>query len=392
MNKAKVSIVRAYDYDCVQIRSAVEKGIKLIGGLERVVKPSDSVFVKINHLPPPSPPEKGIITHPVFVEAVLNLLTEVSANITVGDDIQSYAGDGFQLSGFRRMCKRAGVRLINLKEAGFVEVRCNGHFLEKVHLSRIALDADVIVNLPKLKTHSLTILTGGVKNMYGTVPIGLRTRLHGEYPRREDFSQVLIDIFSAIRPQLTIMDGIIAMEGEGPASGSLRNLGVILVSQDAVALDTVAAKIIGLDPMVVHTIRYCEERGLGVGNLHNIEVLSERIENVAVHDFKPPTSAASSLVSRVPRFLSRFLVGQLTIKPRVLGRSCTGCLECKKICPVAAISIRYEKAKINHRMCIQCMCCHEVCRFSAIMPKRSIAGATIHFLMTIVRKLMAASA
>jgi len=388
MNKAKVSIVRAHDYDYAEIYAAMEKGIELIGGLAKIVSPGSKVFVKINHISPPSPAEKGLVTHPVFVEAVLDLLKEVGADITVGDDIQS-TGDGFQVSGFRQMCQRAGVRLINLREAGFVETACNGHFLEKVYLSKISLDADVIINLPKLKTHSLCVFTGGVKNMYGTIPSGHRTKFHAEYIKNEDFSQVLTDIFSAIRPQLTIMDGIIAMEGEGPAAGSLRRLGVILTSQDTVAVDAVATKIIGLNPMDIYTTRYSDERGLGVGNLQNIEVVGEGIDDVTIPDFRPPASVANALARRVPLFLPRFILRQISIKPSVIERLCSGCAECKKICPVGAISISSETAKIDHDICIECMCCHEVCRFDAIVPKQSIAGRTIQFLVRILRKLRA---
>jgi uncharacterized protein (DUF362 family)/Pyruvate/2-oxoacid:ferredoxin oxidoreductase delta subunit len=316
------------------------------------------------------------------------LLKEVGADITVGDDIQS-TGDGFQVSGFRQMCQRAGVRLANLREAGFVETVCNGHFLEKVYLSKIALDADVIINLPKLKTHSLCVFTGGVKNMYGTIPSGHRTKFHGEYIRNEDFSQMLTDIFSAIRPQLTIMDGIIAMEGEGPAAGTLRKLGVILASQDTVAVDAVATKIIGINPMDIHTTRYSDERGLGVGNLQNIEVVGEGIDGVTVPDFKPPSSAVNMLTRRVPRGLPRFILRQLSVKPSVIERLCSGCSECEKICPVGAIAVSSKTAKIDHGICIECMCCHEVCRFDAIVPKRSITGNTIQFLVNILRKLRA---
>jgi len=389
MNKAKVSIVRAHDYDYAELYVAVGKGIELIGGLAKIVPPGSKVFVKINHLPPPSPAEKGIITHPVFVEVILDLLKEVGADITVGDDITSGSGDGFQISGFRQMCQRAGVRLTNLREAGFVETVCNGHFLEKVYLSKIALDADVIINLPKLKTHSLCVFTGGVKNFYGTIPSGLRRKFHAEYMRSEDFSQVLTDIFSAIRPQLTIMDGIIAMEGEGPAAGNLRRLGVILTSQDTVAVDAVATKIIGLNPMDIHTTRYSDERGLGVGNLQNIEVIGERIDDVTVPDFKPPASAVNALARRMPRVLPRFILDQLSIKPSVIEHRCSGCSECEKICPVGAISVSGETAKIDYSICIQCMCCHEVCRFNAIVPKQSIIGSTIQFLANILRKLRA---
>jgi len=387
LNKARVSIVIAHGYDRDLIHAAVKKGVELIGGLERIVPPGSKVFVKINHLSPASPPEKGIVTHPVFVEAVLELLKMVSADITVGDDIDSDAGDGFQISGFRQMCERAGVRLVNLREAGFVETGCNGHFLDKVYLSRIAVDADVIVNLPKLKTHSLTVFTGGVKNMYGTIPSGLRRKLHGDYIRSEDFSQALTDIFSAIRPQLTIMDGIVAMEGEGPASGNLRSLGVILTSRDTLALDTVATKIIGLNPRDVYTTRYSEERGLGIGSLENIEVLGERIDSVAVINFKHPAAAINVLMRLIPTSLPGLIFEQLSIKLRVKGSQCTGCGECVKACPAGAISMSGEIAKINHDICIKCMCCDEVCRFYAIAPSRSIAGSIINCFANIFRKL-----
>jgi len=389
VNKAKVSIVRAHDYDYAEVYAAVRKGIELIGGLAEVVTPGKKVFVKINHLSPPSPAEKGLVTHPVFVEVVLDLLKEVKADITVGDDIQSGSGDGFQVSGFRQMCERAGVRLANLREAGFVETICHGRFLEKVYLSKIALDADVIVNLPKLKTHSLCILTGGVKNMYGTIPTGLRRRLHAEYPGSENFSQALVDLFSVVKPQLTIIDGVIAMEGEGPAAGSLRRLGVILTSRDAVAVDAVATEIIGLDPMDVYTTRYSDEQGLGVGNLQNIEVVGESINSVMVPDFKPPAGVTRRLVGRVPHVLSKFVAEKLFIQPSVIEHRCTRCSECEKICPVGAIRVGDRAAKIDHSICIQCMCCHEVCRFSAITSRQSIFGSTMQFLTNILRKLLA---
>ena len=391
-SKAVVSIVEVQDYDCDLIYEAVKKAVELIGGLQGVIKPGSKVFVKINHLPPPSPPERGIVTHPVFAEAVVRLLKTFSNNITVGDDVASQAPDGFSISGFQQMCQRARVRLVNLREGGFVGVGCNGHFLDKIYLSRIALDADVIVNLPKLKTHSLTILTGGVKNMYGMIPSGLRMRFHGEYVKKEDFGQALTDIFSAIKPQLTIMDGIVAMEGEGPASGGLRRLGVILASQDAVAIDAVMAKMVGLNPMDIYTTRYCDERGLGVGKLDNIKVVGESLKSAAVTDFKAPVSATNLVMQGVPGFLPRLVTRQLTVSPRVIERQCTGCRECQKICPAGAISVASKTARINQGLCIQCMCCHEVCRFNAIVPTRSTIGVVVHLFAIIINKLRSLSA
>jgi len=392
MDRAKVAIIRAHEYDRAQIRSALEQGLALIGGWNHLIKPGDDVFVKVNHLPPPSPPERAIVTHPVFVEAVLDLLKETGAAITVGDDIRASDEDGFRISGYRAMCERAGVELVNLKQSGFVKVRCNGHRLETIYLAKAVADADVVINLPKLKTHSLTLLTGGVKNLYGTIPSGLRTRFHGDHPRLEDFCQVLVDIFATAKPMLTIMDGIVAMEGEGPAGGKPRNLGLILASQDAVALDAAAGRIIGLDPTEVLTTRIAHERGLGVGDLRNIEVVGERIESVSLPDFSLPASVAGRVVHRLPRFLSQFFVRLLTIRPRVVTQNCVGCAACQNACPVGAIAVRKGKAKIDRSICIQCMCCHEVCRYNAIVPTRSRAGRILHAVMNAGRRLLAASA
>lgn len=387
MSTAKVSIVRAYDYDSPRLYSAVETSIELIGGLEAIVKPGSKVFVKINHLSPPSEAEKGIVTHPAFVEAVLELLKRAGAEIIAGDDIDSDAGDGFQISGIRQMCEKAGVRLINLRETGFVETICQGHVLKKVYMSSTVLEAEVIINLPKLKTHSLTIFTGGVKNMFGVIPQGLRTRFHAEYVRNEDFAHMLTDVFSVAVPHLTIMDGIIAMEGEGPADGKLRRVGVVLASRDAVALDAVATRIIGGDPLDIYTTRYCDERGLGVGNLDDIEVVGERLEDVVVADFRLPASAFSLLRGRVPGFLRRFLQAQLTVKPWVIEKQCTLCLACEKICPSGAITMSDNTAEIDHDVCIGCMCCHEVCRFHAITPRRPLIGRIMYSFANIMTKL-----
>ncbi len=386
MKKTKVSIVKADNYNYAEVYAAVSKSIQLIGGLAGIVAAGSKVFVKINHLSPPSPAEKGVVTHPVLVAAVLDLLKEIGADITVGDDIQA-DGDGFLVSGFRQMCQQAGVRLINLRETGFAETACNGHFLEKIYLAKTVAAADVIINLPKLKTHSLCIFTGAVKNLYGTVPTSFRRKFHAEYFKNENFSQAVTDIFSVSRPQLTIMDGIIAMEGEGPAGGNLRKLGVILAGRDAVAVDAVATKIIGFSPLDIYTTRYSSERGLGTANLQDIELIGEEIGRVTVADFKPPSSAIDTLAGIVPRQLPGFILRQFSTRPNVIKRLCSECAECQQICPVGAISVNSTAAKIDYDTCIKCMCCHEVCRFDAIVPRQPIAGSTILGLVNLLRKL-----
>jgi uncharacterized protein (DUF362 family)/NAD-dependent dihydropyrimidine dehydrogenase PreA subunit len=374
--QARVACVEANGYDTGNLRSVIERCLALIGGLDSIVKSGDKVFVKINHLPPPSPPERGIVTHPVFTQAVLELLKEAGANITVGDDVEAEDRDGFALSGYREMCKRVGVRLVNLKETGFVLKKCAGGVLNEVYISRVPLESDVVINLPKLKTHSLTLFTGGVKNMYGCIPTGLRRRFHGEFLRVEDFCRMLVDVYSLVQPHLTIMDGIMAMEGEGPGNGQVRQLGLVLASRDTVALDAVAARIIGLGPDAVLTTRFAADRGLGVADLSRIEVAGEQVGRIA--GFKLPAAVSRMAVGNAPRALGKFVVAQVSPQPYISKKNCTACGECVHACPTGAVTIPGNLAVIDHSLCIRCMCCHEVCRFNAIIPRRPFLGNVIY--------------
>lgn len=381
---SRVVITRAGSYG--EARQAVGRALSLLGGLEAFVPPEAKVFVKINHLPPPSPPERGIITHPAFTEAVLEALLRRTPHITVGDDIRSEQPDGFTVSGYRAMCQRLGVRLVNLRELGFMRVPGAGVILKEAYLARALLEAEVIVNLPKFKTHYLTTLTGAIKNLYGAIPAGLRTQYHGQYNKLAEFNQVLVDIFSVAEPHLTLMDGIVAMEGAGPAGGTLRNLGLVLASRDAVALDAVVARIMGLDPFQVGAIRFAHERGLGSANLSAIQVVGEALEAVAVRDFKLPPLPAGEIVGRAPRFLTSFVTRQLVVRPRVVRARCTGCRACAEMCPTGAAQVHKGKARIARALCIRCMCCHEACRFGAIVLTRSLPGRLLSPVVRAVRR------
>lgn len=380
-----VAIVRAQDYRSETLLPAIEKAMSLVGGLDGIVTRGMKVFVKINHLPPPSPPERGIVTHPAFTAAFLQVLKATGADITVGDDIDD-SEDGFAVSGYREMCRRLGVKLVNLRESGFVPVKCDGACLHEVYISRAVTEADVIINLPKLKTHSLCTMTGAVKNLYGVIPVGLRRRYHGEFLNVTDFARMLVDIYAAARPQLTVMDAIDAMEGEGPGSGRVRHVGAVLASRDAVALDAVASRIIGLEPSRVLTTSHAAARGLGEADLSRISVLGESIADVAVPNFRLPATIALRATRRAPRFLVRRVIAQITPRPSVSEKDCTACGKCAAACPTGAATID-GKARIDYSLCIRCMCCHEVCRFGAIVPRRPQPAQMVYEVLDGVRAL-----
>jgi len=386
MNRSVVAVKRAHSYDEAEVRSAVAAALTSIGGLPALVPPGSKVFVKVNHLSPPSAPERGIITHPSFTTAVLTLLKEITPHIAVGDDLHPSTPDGFDVSGYRALCERLGVELINLREVGFKRVDSPGEVLNEIYIAQALLEADVVVNLPKLKTHSLTLLTGAVKNLYGAIPGGLRVAYHGQHKDPSEFNRLLVDIFAAARPDLTIMDGIVAMEGAGPANGPVRELGVILASQDAVAVDAVASRIIGLDPHEVGTTRYATERGLGVSSPEEIDIVGVPIESVAVSGFKLPPVQAAKIVGHAPRWVTRWVTRQLVVRPRVVGKRCVGCGACARICPTGAATVVGGKAQINRQTCIRCMCCHEVCRFDAIALRRSFLGELLRPMLQARRR------
>ncbi|MDH7511620.1 MAG: DUF362 domain-containing protein [Clostridiales bacterium] len=372
--RSRVVISRCASYDRRDLSLALRRIFDSLGGLSSVVKQGSRVFVKINHLSPSSPPERAILTHPSFTREVLQLLSDSGAELTVGDDIYSRHPDGFSLSGYRAVCDELGVRLVNLKETGFVEVAVHGKVLKKTYIARPVVDADVIINLPKLKTHSFAIFTGAIKNMYGVIPHGLRLAYHRRYVRNDVFSQMLVDLFSCVPPQLNIMDAVVGMEGEGPSAGKPKKVGLILASRDAVALDAAAARVIGYGSSAIYTTVFADERSLGTADFRKIEVAGERLEDVVVSDFRHSAVAVSFFKRWLPSVLYAYIQNQLTLIPEIRRVACEACLECVSICPPRAISLLDDAACIDESNCIHCLCCHEICQYQAIKLKQLPLG------------------
>jgi len=413
---AKVSLIRCPAYEEDQLYSSIQKALALLGGIQQFITPQARVLVKVNHLSPPSPPERGIVTHPAFVEQVLIILKEIGAKATVrvGDDINvpstkgrgeaadlsacdrpacdrpacdgpasdgpasnGSACDGFAVSGLRQVCRKLGVELLSFREEGFKHVSIpQGRVLQETHMARAVLEADLVINLPKFKTHSLAVFTGAVKNIYGCLPQGLRVRYHAQFQGEERFNALLADLFSVVRPQLNIMDAVVGMEGNGPANGDTRNIGLILASADAVALDRVALAVAGIDPEQVYHLKDAGRRGLGVYQLSHIQVLGERLEDVRVPDFKTSHPSLGTIKRWMPDFLFGAICRQFEAWPRVVPAECRGCGACEAVCPAGAITIDSSSglARIDSQRCIACMCCHEACRFVAIVPQRKLSA------------------
>jgi len=368
--KTSVSVVRCKNYKEPEVKEAVQESLKLIGGLGKIIKPGNTVLLKINLLAP-TELKRAVITHPSIVKAVIKEVRNAGGKPIVADTPGFvFAGDknGTMIkSGIKAIADELGVEALQFEtmDAAFIKTEVpKGVWLKTIYAARLALEADVIISLPKLKTHSNTWYTGAIKNMFGATATRTRKLAHcvGTY---EKFSGAIVDIFSVLKPQLSIMDAVVGMEGEGPRYGDPKHVGLILASYDSVALDAAASKIIGYEPMEIYTTKLATDRGLGNGNLHEIEILGERIDNVSI-DFKKPSGRRINLPSFLAKLGNRFL----KVEPWLLQNKCEKCAICAKSCPVDAIKMNPYPV-IDRESCIECYCCNELCPEAAMEIRKN---------------------
>jgi uncharacterized protein (DUF362 family)/NAD-dependent dihydropyrimidine dehydrogenase PreA subunit len=364
----RVSIVECQDYS--NAKKAVKEALNLIGGLEKIIAPGSRVLLKPNVLAI-RPPEDAVTTHPAVVAAMCELVLEAGGIPVIGDGSgivkpgSTTTSQAFKASGIEKVASDYGVELLNFETSGFVEVDVPGaKQFSHLHISKAVLEADVIISLPKLKTHELTLYTGAVKNFFGITPQKTRKQAHFLEDRNR-FGEAVIDIYSAVKPQLAVMDGIVGMEGNGPSNGTSVFAGVILASYDCVALDIVASELIGIDPLKVPTNRAALARGFGTDHP---EVVGTPLEKVKVK-FKNPEGG---ITAYVPAFLMRILRRQLAVKPIINTLNCAFCKACVSNCSVQAIEEVGKSLKINEEKCIQCYCCRELCPKGAVELKKSL--------------------
>ena len=364
-----VSLVRCPDYERETVYAAVKRAVDLLGGMGAFVRPGNRVLIKPNLLKA-SPPENAVITHPEIIRAVIRLVREAGAEALVGDS------PGF--GELRRVCEKTGIlgvveeegaALVDFDEA--VSLKNSGQF-HHFEIARAVHEADVIINLPKLKTHGMTTLTGAVKNLFGCVPGRRKVQWHFKAGiNHAAFARMLVELCALIRPRLTIMDAVIGMEGNGPGSGDPRQIGLVLAGGDPVALDVVSSAVVGVDPVMLAIVRAAAEAGFGESRSDRISVLGERVEDVTVKGFRLPPQ--EHLEWRLPEWSRRFLKDALTTRPVINHRLCIRCGICQGHCPQGAISEAGKRLQIRYRDCIRCFCCQEFCPRGAITVGRGWA-------------------
>ena len=369
---ARVSIVKCNSYQAAIVELAIRNSVNLLGGLTNFIKPGSCVLVKPNLLMS-KPPEFGITTHPEIVRAVIHLLKEINCKIVVGDGPSVWGkyienvDEVYEVTGIRKVTQEEGVKLIR-----FDKRRMRNKFPLTVALD----ECDYLINLPKFKTHEFTLITGAIKNLFGLVSGTYKTELHKNYFEPSEFAKILVDIYQEAKPALTIIDGILAMEGDGPATGGkTRQLNLLLASSDCVALDTVMAKIMGINNYEILTTKEAALRGLGENEINRIKIEGEDIDKLNIRPFILP--AASAKITKLPQILKQVLKFLIKYRPYCLRLKCTRCGHCVKVCPKQCIRLKKSGIQINYKKCIACFCCQEACPAAAIGVKKSLLAKLI---------------
>jgi uncharacterized protein (DUF362 family)/Pyruvate/2-oxoacid:ferredoxin oxidoreductase delta subunit len=358
------------------VYQAVRGGLDLIGGISSLVKSGERIVMKPNVLYGTNP-EKGVSTHPSVFRAVGKLLQESGARVSFGDSPSIASAEGhMKRCGLKQLADEMGIEMADFDKGRTVSHK-DALLIKSFVLANGVLDSDGLVNLPKLKTHPLVRLTGAVKNQFGCVPGLLKSQYHVKLADPYDFAAMLVDLNTLARPRFCVMDGIVAMEGNGPRSGKLRKLNVLLFSTDPVALDATACRIINLDPEIVTTSKLGEKAGLGVYRSEDIELAGDSLESFICRDFD---------VIRTPQEhctrgrVKTIIKNRTCERPVIDGAKCTICGMCVKMCPVDPKAVDWQKGEEkkppahNYDRCIRCYCCQEACPEGAISTRSTVLG------------------
>ena len=372
----KIVLRRATDYSqSDRLEAAVEAVLAAGTAQERIA--GARVLLKPNLLARHAP-GAAVTTHPEVLRAVIRgVKKRAPASITVADSSGGpYAAAlmkaVYKTSGLAAVCEEEGVVLHT--GTGSAQREAKGALVQRFQLIDPVLESDFIINLPKLKTHMMTTLSCGVKNLFGCVPGLMKAEFHTRFPDKGRFGRMLVDLAQTVRPDLTIVDAVTAMEGDGPAGGVPRQVGLIFGGEDLYKVDLAACRLIGLEPRRVPYLADAIERGLCGADLPAEETddpdgLLRPIKNFALpssyHQLDFSDNAPAGL-----RWAPPLVIRLASPRPKINRKKCIGCGNCAAICPAKVIEIKEGKAHIAPQHCIKCFCCHEMCPVKAIDVRR----------------------
>ena len=369
-NDIEVAIAKCDNYEQENINRAMDEVFNLIGALDDI-KPNMKVIIKANLVTAMNPDRAGT-THPSLLYELCKRLIEIGADVTVGDSPggpynKVYLNQVYKSTGLTRL-EELGVHL----NQNFDEVTIKypeGKKCKEFPMTSYLQDADYIIDFCKLKSHGMMALSCAVKNLFGIIPGTLKPEFHFRYPDYFDFANVLIDLNEYLKPRLFIVDGITAMEGNGPTAGVPKHVGLLLASKNQYKLDYICAHIIGLSMENVPTIEESFKRGFIPKDVHEIKS-NMNIDELVVKDFDNRKTHKELWFNDDKKLIARIIKKFFASKPNVNKNECIGCEKCKNVCPAKAITMVNKVPKIDRKKCIKCFCCQEFCPKGAMKVKR----------------------
>lgn len=362
----KVSAVTVDSYEFGKVEKGLAESLDLLGGWNRYIQAGDRVLIKPNMLEG-VPPAKAVTTHPEVVRAVLRAVKQMGAYPIVGDSPGTTGTlKAAERCGIFSVCREEGVELVAFDTT--CEVSCpNGSTLKKFKLARPLTTVDKVISVAKMKTHTFMGVTGATKNLFGLIVGMEKAQFHLRMQARREFAGMLLDLAGLVRPVLSIVDGVVGMEGNGPRNGQPIHAGLILAGGHCLAVDVVMAEMMGFAPDQLPLIALALEQGL-TPPLAGIELVGNGRERRFT--FAAPKSLLT-LEDRVPKWVAKLGRRQLTARP-VIADSCIGCGRCAEHCPPRAMTVVGGKVCIDYDKCIRCYCCQEHCPADAVTVREGV--------------------
>ena len=317
------------------------------------------VFIKPNLLSA-HPPEKGITTHPSIIKELTQYLLAKGAVVKVGDNPSLLSKDAIKKIGEITKIEEASLGCYTDISKDYKKIKTD---IGELFISSAILDCDILISVPKLKTHMLTIFTIAIKNMFGIIIGNQKSRLHYQFPTPWEFAEMLLTIYEIRKPDLTIVDGIITMEGNGPSNGNLRKLNTIVVSDDGYLLEwAIIGNLLDKNPLSIPYLNIAKKK-----NLFNLDKLTIEGNYNKVKDFKLPNQKLYNFLNFLGKGIIKLIYHPLRYKKITIDKNlCQLCGECVKICPNKALKLEKKEIKYNKALCISCFCCYEACPYLAI--------------------------
>lgn len=376
--KTKVSLQQCNSYKQEEVSLAIKALLEPLGNMNSFVKKNDLVLIKPNMLSCKEP-ERAATTHPSVIEAVVKECFEAGASeVWVGDSPPAIFGrteDFWNKTGFAKATEAAGGKMLCFEkdEKSNVSFKVFGQEVTTPVIKKV-FDADVVISLSKMKTHNLTRITGAVKNNFGFIPGFAKALWHKKFTKVNEFSAFVSELAKALPVKLHIMDGIEAMDLQGPASGRVKKNNILIASESPVAVDMGFCKIVGLKPESVPIMKYCKSIGWGPASFEDVEFIGTELQKCLVKGYVVPPAPPVYLI---PDFVLDFIRKMIWTGPNLKENKCVKCGRCKNICPAKAIEIKEKGASFDRNKCISCFCCMEVCPVEAIEMKASPLMAII---------------